>query len=125
MRKSGYELVRLRSRINVVAAEAFYGVMALLSLIGGLLGSILLVAGVLRTLLIARRIDELTARQWRRLAQIHSDGGSAFFPTRDARVELEVAIAESVQLADSLERRRRFKRHARSRPVAANRGDWI
>jgi hypothetical protein len=102
-----------------MAADAFQRVMALLPLIGGLLGSILLLTGVLRTLLIGRRVDELTARHWRRLAQIQSTGGSAFFPTRDARVELEVAIAQSVELADSPERRRRFKRRGRSRSVAA------
>jgi hypothetical protein len=86
----------LRTRINLVAAAAFLQVMALLPLIGGLLGSVLLITGVLRTLMIARRVDRLTAHHWRRLAQIRSAGGSPFFATRDARVELEVAIAESV-----------------------------
>jgi hypothetical protein len=89
----------LRSRINLAAAQAFHRVMALLPLIGGLLGSTLLVTGVLRTLAIARRIDELTSRQWYRLAQMHSDSGVAFFATREARVQLEAAMADAVHLA--------------------------
>ena len=103
----------------MAAAGAFQRVMAPLPLIGGLLGSILLVTGVLRTLALARRIDELTARQWRRLARMHSGSGIAFFPTRDARVELEVAIADAVHAAPSPERRRGPARRARSTSVAA------
>jgi hypothetical protein len=76
--------------------------MVLLPLIGGLLGSTLLVTGVLRTLAVARRIDELTSRQWHRLAQMRSDSGVAFFATREARVELEAAMADAVHLARSL-----------------------
>ena len=56
----------------------------------------LLVTGVLRTLRLGRRLDELTERQWERLAQLHSESGVAFFPTSDARLELEVAIAEAM-----------------------------
>ena len=78
--------------------------MALLSLIGGLLGSTLVVTGVLRTLALARRLDELTARQWHRLAEMHSRSGIAFFPTREARVELEGAMEDAVDLVRSLPR---------------------
>ena len=65
------------------------------SLIAALLLWALLVSGVLRTMRMARRVDELTARHWERLARLHSASGVAFFPTRDARVELEVAIADA------------------------------
>jgi biopolymer transport protein ExbB/TolQ len=57
---------------------------------------VLLVAGVLRTMRIARHVDELAARQWDGLARIRSATGIAFFPTSYARVELEVAIADAV-----------------------------
>ena len=93
--------------------------MALVPLIGGLLGSVLVVTGVLRTLAVARRVDELTSRQWHRLAQMHSGTGTAFFATRDARVELEVAMAEAVQLARSPQRRSSSTRRGGSASVAA------
>jgi hypothetical protein len=67
----------------------------------------LLMTGVLRTLRMARRLDELTARQWERLAKLHSASGVAFFPTRDARLELEVAIVEALRGRGRAVRRRR------------------
>jgi hypothetical protein len=102
----------------VAAAGAFQRVMAPLPLIGGLLGSILLVTGFLRTLALASRIDELTARQWHRLARMRSGSGIAFFPTRDARVELEAAIADAVHVAQGPDRRRPARR-ARSTSAVA------
>ncbi|HKP91592.1 MAG TPA: hypothetical protein VJT75_16620 [Thermoleophilaceae bacterium] len=69
----------------------------------------LLVTGVLRTMRIAERTDELAARQWRRLAGMHSASGVAFFPTSEARVELEAAIAEATDLRRSTPRGRRAR----------------
>lgn len=62
------------------------------------LGGLALVAGVLRTMAIARRADEIAERHWRELALLHSDSGVAFFPTAEARLELEMAITEVIAL---------------------------
>ena len=89
----------MRLLINLAAAEAFNGVMALVPLIGGLLVLTLLVTAVLGALVVASRSDESTKRQWDRLGHMHSATGIAFFPTRKARVELEAAMADAVRLA--------------------------
>lgn len=80
--------------------------MTSIALIAIPLAWVLLVTGVLRTMRLARRADELASRQWRRLAQMHSARGVAFFPTSEARVELEVAIAEAMGLRRHATRRR-------------------
>src|SRR3954453_3421461 len=67
-------------------------------LIATLLVWLLLVAGVLRSMAIARRADELADRHWEQLARMHSESGIAFFPTSDARLELGMAMAEVLDL---------------------------
>ena len=74
-----------------------------------------LVAGVLRTMAIARHADEVAERHWQELAHLQSASGVAFFPTVDARLELERAITDVLEL----ERRPvRPARPARRRTVA-------
>ena len=75
-------------------------------LIAALLGWLLLVAGVLRVMAIAKRVDALAERHWAELAQLHSESGAAFFPTPDARLELEMAISEVVEIERKPVRRR-------------------
>ena len=73
------------------------------------LAGLALIAAVLRTMAIARRADENAERHWQELAQLQSDSGVAFFPTTEARRELEVALTEIVELEPRplLARRRR------------------
>lgn len=59
---------------------------------------LLLTVAVLRVMARARRADELADEQWEELARLHSASGVAFFPTAHARVELERAMAEAVEL---------------------------
>jgi biopolymer transport protein ExbB/TolQ len=91
------------------------------SLIAGLLVWVLLATGVLRTMAIARRADDLTARQWERLAHMHSQSGIAFFPTNHARLELEVAIAYVVRGRQRDARRRRGRTAATLWPASPSR----
>ena len=81
------------------------------ALIAAFLVWALLATGLLRTMSIARRVDELTARQWRRLARMRSSDGVAFFPTTESRLELEVAIADAIGARRECARRRRSRRH--------------
>lgn len=57
-----------------------------------------LVAAVLRTMAIARRADEIAERHWQELSRLHSRSGIAFFPTAEARLELEMTLTEVVEL---------------------------
>ncbi|HEX8744001.1 MAG TPA: hypothetical protein VF712_12785 [Thermoleophilaceae bacterium] len=71
---------------------------------------LLAVTGVLRAMAIARRADELADRHWEQLSRMRSESGIAFFPTVDARLELELAISDLVALERSVPRRRRSRR---------------
>lgn len=62
------------------------------------LAGLALIAAVLRAMAIARRADEIAERHWSELARLQSDSGVAFFPTVEARLELEVAITEVLEL---------------------------
>ena len=73
------------------------------------LAGLALIAAVLRTMAIARRADEIAEQHWQELTRLQSDSGVAFFPTAEARLELEMALTEVVEL----ERRPR----AASRPA--------
>jgi hypothetical protein len=53
---------------------------------------------VLRTMTIARRADEVAERHWHDLARLQSDSGVAFFPTVEARLELEAVLTEVIEL---------------------------
>ena len=70
---------------------------AILTALAALAGLALIVA-VLRTMAIARRADEIAEQHWQELARLHSNSGIAFFPTAEARLELEVAITEALEL---------------------------
>jgi hypothetical protein len=63
---------------------------------------------------IAGRADETGDRHWRDLAQLQSDSGVAFFPTAEARLELEVALTEVLEL----ERRPASARRRRTTALA-------
>ena len=56
----------------------------------------LTLAAILRLLALARRAQ--TEPAWDDLARIHSPSGRAFFPTTEARLELELAIYEVTRL---------------------------
>jgi hypothetical protein len=72
--------------------------MLLSTLIGLLLAWALLVTGVVRVLRIARHADRLAQDLWQELARMHSDRGMAFFPTIEARRDLETSIADAIAL---------------------------
>ena len=67
-----------------------------------LLGLVVFVA--LRAMAMVRHADEQAARQWDDLARLQSESGIAFFPTLHARLELELAISELVELEPRVER---------------------
>ena len=79
-------------------------------LVTALLAWILLVTCVLRTMSMARQADELADRHWEELARLHSPSGIAFFPTTDARIELELAISEALELERAAARRQAVRR---------------
>src|SRR5688572_10642517 len=58
---------------------------------------LLLVVAVLRVMAHVHHADELANRQWEELALLESESGVAFFPTPDARLELELAMADIVE----------------------------
>lgn len=62
------------------------------------LAGLALIAAVLRTMAIARRADEIAERHWQELARLQSESGVAFFPTAEARLELEMALTEVLEL---------------------------
>ena len=62
------------------------------------LAGLALIAAVLRTMAIARRADEIAEQHWQELARLQSDSGVAFFPTAEARLELEMALTEILEL---------------------------
>lgn len=47
---------------------------------------------------IAHRADEIAERHWQELALLQSDSGVAFFPTAEARLELEMELTEVLEL---------------------------
>ena len=80
---------------------------------------LLLVVAVLRVMAHVHRADELADRQWEALARLESESGVAFFPTTDARLELELAMADVVELARRPPRPARASRAALTRFIAA------
>ena len=62
------------------------------------LAGLALVAAVLRTLALARRADDAAVARWRDLTLLQSASGIAFFPTAEARLELELELTEAIEL---------------------------
>lgn len=80
---------------------------------------LLLVVAVLRAMAIARRADEQADLHWSELTHLQSDSGVAFFPTTDARLELELAIYEVLELETRVARRTRTTGRARVRVLTS------
>ena len=76
----------------------------------------LFAAVVLRTMAIASGADAASTRHWRQLSHMHSIDGIAFFPTIDARLELELAIREVVDLEAGRRGSSRFARRGDTSP---------
>lgn len=79
------------------ATLALFAVVTLGAL-AGLVG-LALVAAVLRTMAIAKRADENADDHWHELSHLQSSSGVAFFPTVEARMELEMALTEVLEVA--------------------------
>lgn len=62
------------------------------------LAGLALVAAIIRAIALARRADEIAERHWRELTCLRSESGIAFFPTAEARLELEVTLTEVLEL---------------------------
>ena len=80
---------------------------------------LLLVVAVLRTMAMARRADEQADLHWGELTHLESASGVAFFPTTDARLELELAIYEALELEMRVARRTRHAGRARVRVLTS------
>ena len=80
---------------------------------------LLLVVAVLRVMAHVHRADELADRQWDELTRLESESGVAFFPTADARLELELAMADVVVLERPPRRPARAPRATLTRFIAA------
>lgn len=81
---------------------------------------LLITAVMLRAMVIASRADRAADSHWQDLQQLQSDSGVAFFPTAEARLELELTLSEAIEVEREASRPRR-KRHssALSRAAAA------
>jgi hypothetical protein len=61
--------------------------------------TLVVLVSVLRTMAIVRHADENSEHHWRALSHLQSESGVAFFPTAEARLELEVVLKETLELA--------------------------
>jgi hypothetical protein len=89
------------------------------TLIPAMVSGLLLVVALLRVMAHVHRADEIADRQWEELTHLESESGVAFFPTVDARLELELAMADVVELARRPPRPARASRAALTRLIAA------